>query len=227
MNKETTPQNPNPARVDVVLLTLKNGALHVALFKREHAPFAGAWALPGGFVHEDTDDTLQDAAFRVLKEKTGLQSPFLEELGSFSGRHRDPRGWSMTVAHFSVVPASLLDGLGDGVRLVNVADVPKLPFDHSDIVASALERVRSKATYSTLPVFLCEREFTLPQLKHAYDVATGVDNSAPNFQRKILELDVLEKAGDARASTKGRAAQLYRLKAERPVLFTRARGLVG
>ena len=51
MNKETTPQNPNPARVDVVLLTLKNGALHVALFKREHEPFAGAWALPGGFVH--------------------------------------------------------------------------------------------------------------------------------------------------------------------------------
>lgn len=220
--------NNNPARVDVVLFTLKEDVLHVALFKRNKAPYKGSFALPGGFVHEEDDDTLLDAAFRVLKEKTGIQSPYLEELCTFSGKVRDPRGWSMTVAHYAVVHLSMLQAMqSDDFILVPVDQLGKLPFDHNDIVSKALERVRSKSGYSTLPVFFCEEHFTLSQLQRVYEIVTKTVNNPENFQRKLKELDAIEKVPQGKAeSARGRRAQLYRLKSSNPSLLSRARGII-
>ncbi|MBL8484267.1 MAG: NUDIX hydrolase, partial [Rhodocyclaceae bacterium] len=137
--------------VDTVLLTLCGGALHVALLKREHAPFEGVLALPGGYVRTRQDNDTRDAAARVLRDKAGIESPYLEQLATFSGPGRDPRGWSISVAYYALVPEALLRAGHGAVSLLPVERLPALPFDHKSIIAAALQRVRAKSQYSSLP----------------------------------------------------------------------------
>ena len=210
--------------VDAVLLTLKDDELHVALFKRGHAPFKGLWALPGGYIHESEDDHASAAAARVLKAKASVVSPYLEEYGTFSGPGRDPRGWSLTVVYYALVPENLM---GEKVSLFPVAKLPSLPFDHADIVAGVVTRVRNKAAYSSLPVFLCGEEFTVPELHAVYQAVLSQPLNLPNFRRKLDDLDILEEIpGATRLAGRNRPAQLYRLKKQfRSLLSVRDRGL--
>src|SRR5207248_2033777 len=98
--------------VDVVLLTIKENGLNVALLKRDREPYKGVLALPGGFVHVQDDADVRDAALRVLLEKTGIAAPYLEQLATFSGPVRDPRGWSMSVAHYALVSHDVIAAAG-------------------------------------------------------------------------------------------------------------------
>ncbi|MFT3736837.1 MAG: NUDIX domain-containing protein [Rhodocyclaceae bacterium] len=200
--------------VDVVLLTLEGNALKVALFQRDKEPFKDTLALPGGFIHEQADQDAQDAAMRMLKDKTGITGPYLEQLASFSGRGRDPRGWSVSIAYYALVPATALAGIGaNGGVLTSVERVKGLPFDHADIVRMAVERVRAKSTYSSLPVHLCGEQFTLPQLQAVYEAILGEPINKVSFRRKMEELDILEPIAGAMESGKAhRPAQLYQLK---------------
>ena len=138
--------------VDVVILTLKEGALHVALAKREHAPHAGTWTLPGGWVHTDEDEDALAAAQRILEAKAGLESPYLEQLKTFASRHRDNRGWSVSIAHYALVPFEAAGSPAVEWRAVD--SIRTLPFDHAEILRTAVERVRSKTAWSSLPVHL-------------------------------------------------------------------------
>lgn len=200
--------------VDVVLLCLKSGSLHVALLRRDHNPYAGVLALPGGFVRPELDQNTADAAVRMLSEKAGIESPYLEQLATFSGQARDPRGWSVSIAYYALVPPDLLDlSSRPDLTLVPV-DVPRaLPFDHREIIAAAVERVRSKSTYSSLPVYLCGERFTLPQLQAVYEALLGESLNKVSFRRKMDELDILEPiAGEMETGRANRPAQYYRLK---------------
>jgi len=200
--------------VDVVLLTLKNGLLHVVLIKRDHQPFLGALALPGGYVHAEADADLQDAAARMLRDKTGIASPYLEQLATFSGRGRDPRGWSISVAYYALVPETLILGGGHPeLELLPVEQLKGLPFDHRQIIEAATQRVRNKSSYSSLPVYLCGENFTLPQLQKVYEAILGEPINKVSFRRKLDELDILEAVEGAMETGKAhRPAQLYRLK---------------
>jgi 8-oxo-dGTP diphosphatase len=199
--------------VDVVLLTLQEGELQVLLVKREREPFANALALPGGYVHPQEDQSCLEAAQRVLQSKTGLQSPYLEQLGSFSGPGRDPRGWSISVAYFALVPPEALPSPQAGCEWRAVEGLPALPFDHASILASAVDRVRSKSQYSSLPAHFCSEPFTLPQLHAVYAAVMGESINAVSFRRKMEELDFLEAIEGAKSSGGAhRPAQLYRLK---------------
>lgn len=208
--------------VDAVLLTIVDAELCVALHQRESAPFAGHWALPGGFIHTQEDDSTKAAAARVLRDKTEVQSPYLEEFGSFSGPVRDPRGWSLTVVYFALVPV-----VSPLVTLFPVSRLPNLPFDHGQIVAGVVERVRSKASYSSLPVHLCPPEFTIPELHAAYEVVLGEAINMANFRRKLADLDLLEPMpGAMRSAGRSRPSQLYAVKKKfRDRLSVRDRGL--
>jgi len=213
VNTSTNPPAQLICTVDVVLLTLHEGQLQVLLLKREREPFAGAFALPGGYVHTEEDQDCADAAQRVLRAKLGLQSPYLEQLASFSGPGRDPRGWSVSVAYFALVPA--LEALPAGAQWRAVDRLPALPFDHGAIVAAAVERVRSKSQYSSLPVHLCPEPFTLPQLHVIYEALLGEHINAVSFRRKMEELDVIEAIAGAKSSGGAhRPAQLYRVRGE-------------
>ncbi len=200
--------------VDVVLLTLKDGILHVALLKRDHPPFANILALPGGYVQADEDADTHDAAARMLRDKTGIASPYLEQLSTFSGRGRDPRGWSISVAYYALVPAEVIAQAGHpGVVMTSVVALKGLPFDHQHIVEAAVQRVRNKSSYSSLPVYLCGETFTLPQLQRVYQAILGEAINKVSFRRKIDELDILEPVEGALETGKAnRPAQLYRLK---------------
>jgi len=208
--------------VDAVLLTILDGELCVALHQREAPPFTGHWALPGGFIHTQEDDSAKAAAGRVLREKTEVHSPYLEEFGTFSGPVRDPRGWSLTVVYFALAPV-----VSPRIQLVPVARLPNLPFDHQQIIDGVVARVRSKASYSSLPVHLCPAEFTISELHAAYEVVLGEPINMANFRRKLQDLDLLEPvAGALRNAGRSRPSQLYRVKKRfRDRLSVRERGL--
>ncbi|MDF3036421.1 MAG: hydrolase [Paucimonas sp.] len=202
--------------VDVVLLTLQDDALRVALLKRDREPFKGVLALPGGFIHPDDDAQTQDAALRVLRNKTGIEPPYLEQLATFSGPARDPRGWSVSVVYYALVPHDVIERAGhQEVRLASVDKPLNLPFDHRTIVDTAVARLRSKSQYSSLPCYLAGEAFTLPQLQRTYEALMGEPLNKVSFRRKITEMDMLEPIqGAFTAGSAHRPAQLYRLKPE-------------
>lgn len=202
--------------VDVVLLTIAGGALQVALLERDHEPFRGTLALPGGFIHPDDDEDTHASAARVLRDKTGIVSPYLEQLGTFSGRARDPRGWSLSISYYALVPSALIHGAAcERVTLRAASGARGLPFDHSEIVAAALSRVQNKSSYSSLPVHLCGETFTLPELQAVYEIVLGQTINKVSFRRKMEELEILESIpGALQSGGAHRPAQLYRLRAK-------------
>ncbi|NVO13590.1 MAG: NUDIX hydrolase [Rhodoplanes sp.] len=200
--------------VDVVLLTLQEGRMHVVLLRREHQPHAGRLALVGGYVRAEQDESTSDAAARVIREKTGLKVRLLEQLMTFSGNDRDPRGWSASVAYYALMPSPDSSAF-DGGRLASVPlrEAKGLPFDHDAIVAKAADRWRRRAAYSTLPAFLLPPQFTLPELRAAYEVVLGRALNDSAFRRKLGELRIVAPVEGAKSIVTDRPAQLYRLAA--------------
>ena len=207
------------ATVDIVLLTLKNDALHVALYPREKDPFGGVFGLPGGYVHVNEDSDLDAAARRVLREKAVLKGVYMEQLGTFSGAKRDPRGWSLSAAYLALLPIERLDG----VDLSPVDPLPrKLPFDHGTILKAALGRVRQKSVYSTLPTFLMPEEFTIAELRDVYQIVLEIEKiDLAGFRKKILDLKAIEPVDGKMRTGTHRPAQLYRRAVKDIALFDR------
>jgi 8-oxo-dGTP diphosphatase len=206
--------------------------LHVLLVERAEAPFAGSLALPGGFIDIARDASLEACALRKLREKTGVDSPYLEQLGAWGGRSRDPRGWSTTNVYFALIAADHAAQPAAGANAADARWVPialngvaaQLAFDHAEILEAALDRLRKKVEYTSLPAFLMPREFTLTELQRVYETVLGrtLDKSA--FRTRVLAADLVVEAGKMRTGA-SRPAQLYRLKsATRPVLFPRTFG---
>lgn len=207
--------DPVICTVDVVLLTLHGGVLHVVLSRRDKAPHKGVFALPGGFIHTQEDDSAWHAAARVLRDKADIDSPYLEQMATWSGPRRDPRGWSLSIVYYALVPEHIVPAGDADVQLHPVHDLPCLPFDHSEMVAQAIERVRNKSQYSSLPVYLCGETFTLPQLQAVYEAVLGEPINKVSFRRKMDEMGMLEAIEGAMESGGAhRPAQLYRLKPE-------------
>ena len=206
------------ATVDSVLLTLHQGTLSVGLIKRESDPFAGELALPGGFVHVPDDATLEAAAMRILRDKARLDCRYLEQLATFSGAARDPRGWSLSVAYLALVPESELLAAQGALSLHPVAALPSLAFDHASIIEAAVTRLRGKSSYSALPAFLLPPLFTLAELHAVYQQVLGVRLDMASFRRKIIDQDIVE-AVESRRVGPHRPAALYRLREGRAPPF--------
>ena len=209
------PDFPRPiCTVDVVLLTLKSDSLQVLLHRRSKPPFADTLALPGGYVHVQEDATAWDTAARVLQAKVGIVSPYLEQLATYSGLERDPRGWSVSVVYYALVSLEHLPATAPDVVLAPVSRLPKLAFDHKNMIELAVSRLRSKSLYSSLPIYLCGERVTLPRLQAVYEAVLGEPINKVSFRRKMDELNILEPiAGDLESGGAHRPAQVYRLKA--------------
>lgn len=199
------------ATVDVALFALVDGELGLLLPRRDREPFAGRRALPGGFVRVDEDASTEDAARRVAGQKLGMDVAYLEQLYTFSGPNRDPRGWSLAVAYLGLVPAAHLSP--DVLRDVLPVDrLPSLPFDHGVIAARAVRRLRDKSTYSSLPAFLLPGEFTLHELRTLYERITGEALDKANFRRQVVDAQrLVEPTGRRTAGAAHRPAELFRL----------------
>jgi len=202
--------------IDAVVLALFDHRLHALLVRRPaDAPIEpNRWSLPGGFVHTDTDQTDEDAVRRVLATKAGLGVRHLEQLRTFASATRDSRGWSVSIA-FVAIAETHEKVWSDSARFVPIEELPELPFDHASIVAVALERVRNKASYSSLPGFFLPTEFTLPQFQTVYEEVLGMRLNTPAFRRKALDQNLIESVdkepGEPGPRKAGRPAQWYRL----------------
>ncbi len=218
---------PRPlTTVDVVIFAILDDRLQVLLVRRpagEGEPFPLSLALPGGFVDVAKDRDLAACAARKLKEKTGVASPYLEQLGSWGSAVRDPRGWSATHAYFALIPADagVLTGDAQWHPIVGGRLKAKLAFDHGEILASAIQRLRNKVEYTSLPAFLMPAEFTLPDLQRVYEIVLDRPLEKSAFRTRILAADMIEPVARMRRGP-NRPAQLYRLKKNsEPVYFVR------
>jgi len=208
------------ATVDIVMFTLILKRLHVLLVKRDKDPFKSLLALPGGYVHVDEDKGSLEAARRTLESKTLIKTPYLEQLYTFAGPDRDPRGWSFSVAHYALVREDLFEGGKAAASiLLPVDEVPQLAFDHNRILDFALKRLRDKSSYSTLPFYLLPEKFTLPQVQDTYQIVMGESHDKRGFRRWLNEFDILEELPGEFRTSGGRPAQLYQLRNREELLL--------
>jgi 8-oxo-dGTP diphosphatase len=210
---------PRPAvTVDIILFTFYDNDLKVLLIQRKHAPFAGKWALPGGFVEMDED--LYAAAQRELTEETNVSDVYLEQLYTFGQPNRDPRTRVITVSYFALLSADQaaqlqICGQSDAAHACwsSMYNLPELAFDHDRILQYALQRLRWKLEWTALGFLLLPAEFTLSELQKAYETVLNEPLDKRNFRRKMLATDVLEESGGIRQGDH-RPAKLYRFTAK-------------
>src|SRR3954471_20611298 len=205
--------------VDCVVFGLDLDAedLKILLIQRSGKPFAGMWALPGGFV--DMGETLEQAAKRELQEETGISRLYLEQLYTFGDPGRDPRGHTVTVAYYALVKLSdHAPKAADDAKAVDwfsVSKPPKLAFDHAKILKLALERLRAKVRYQPIGFELLPAKFTLGQLQRLYEIVLERPLDKRNFRKKVLGLDVLVELGESQTGVAHRAGRLYRFDEEK------------
>ena len=208
-----TYQYARPAvTVDCVVFGLDDQDLKVLLIQRDNEPFAGRWALPGGFVK--MDETLEESALRELREETGLTKVFLEQLYTFGNPGRDPRERVVTVAYYALV--KLLDHKVQAATDAREAawfavdDLPKLCFDHDTILDTALKRLQGKVRYQPIGFELLPPKFSLTQLQRMYEIILERSLDKRNFRKKVISLDILDELDEVEQDVAHRAARLYR-----------------
>lgn len=220
-----TEHPPFAVTVDLAVFTIRDGQFAVLLVERGSEPYAGCWALPGGFIepHEDAES----AAWRELREETGVDrfgqhGGHLEQLRTYSAPDRDPRMRVVSVAHVAFAPDLPEPSAGSdasGARwwavddLLSDSDVPRLAFDHVEILRDAVERIRAKLEYTTLALEFVSEPFTLPELRRVYAAVWGSAPDLGNFRRKILGTADFVVATDGHGTPSeagGRRALLYR-----------------
>ncbi|MFD8277138.1 NUDIX hydrolase [Streptomyces flaveolus] len=208
---------PFAVTVDLAVLTLRAGALHVLLVERGQEPYAGRWALPGGFLLPE--ESAERAARRELAEETGLADVtglHLEQLRTYSEPGRDPRMRVVSVAFTALLPDPPEPHAGTDAaeaRWVPYDKAQGLAFDHDLILADARERVGAKLEYSCLATAFCPAEFTLGELQQVYETVWGTALDRPNFRRKVLATPgfVEPVPGAARLTGgRGKPAAVYR-----------------
>ena len=205
--------------VDVVILTMSEGTLHMLLVRRGEAPFEGMWAIPGGF--KRPTETLDEAARRELVEETGVDVPsLLTQFGAYGDPERDPRMNVVTVAYLAVlrdVGAVVAGTDAADAALIPVSDVlngrTDLAFDHLRIVRDSIERVRIELEVTGIATAFVGTTFTLAELRAVYEAVWGVQLDAANFRRSIVAEGgwVIPTGRRARPGPSGgRPAELYR-----------------
>src|SRR5712691_663877 len=216
--KKHTYQYPRAAlTVDGVAFGYDEGELKVLLIQRGLEPFKGRWALPGGFVR--VEETLDEAARRELDEEAGLKDVFLEQLYTFGVVDRDPRERVVSVAYYALVKLSehRAKAATDAANAewFPVSRTPRLAFDHADILATALSRLKGKVRYQPVGFELLPPRFTLSQLQHLYEAVLGTDLDKRNFRKKVLGFGLLVPLKETQMAGRHRPAQLFRFNADK------------
>lgn len=207
--------------VDLVLFTVGEKRLKIMLTKRVEDPFQGIWSLPGGFLK--TDESLDDAARRVLHEKTGVRDVYMEQLYTFSNPKRDPRSRVITVAYIALIPWQNLPQPASSkvshVTWSSVDALPDLAFDHKQIIAYAVNRLRAKVSYSNIVQGLMPKHFRLSELQSMYECIINDKLDKRNFRKSMLATGLLKETGKQDLAGAHRPAMLYKFKTTKIVFF--------
>jgi 8-oxo-dGTP diphosphatase len=218
---------PRPSvAVDVVLLTVADQALHALLVRRTDQPQRGRWALPGTFV--GVDESLDAAAARAVATKSGLADIFIEQLYTFGEPGRDPRTRVISVTYYALVEAARLEAAVDGradhdLCLARVGraeatlvatgadgEALELAFDHNQLLAAAVDRVRGKLDYAPIGFELLPAAFTLLDLRRVHESILGRPLNKDSFRRKVIDRGLVEDTGELARGLGHRPAALYR-----------------
>src|SRR6516165_7623196 len=197
--------------VDVAVIAIINRAPHILLMPVHLPPdIVHAQALPGGLVRPD--ETADDAVVRHLAEKCGLKGCYSEQLATFSAIDRDPRGRVVSVAYLALVPEPLARSYEPpgGLRWHAIAQAGKLAYDHNEIVAAALERLRANLQSTTIARHLMAAQFSLSDLQRVYESVLGRPLDKRNFRKKLMAADVVRSTGKMQQSAIVRPSELYR-----------------
>jgi len=191
----------------------KEDGVRLLLIKRKYDPFKGEWAIPGGFVLDN--ESLEDAVERELQEETGVKINYLEQLYTFGKPGRDPRRRIISVAYFGLVKSSQFEKLNattdaEEAQWFNIKELPKLAFDHQEILKIAIERLRAKITYQPIGFELLEQKFPFSDLEHLYSALLDRPIDRRNFKKKVMSLGILEELDEkAKSAGAGRPGNLF------------------
>lgn len=210
---------PLAVSVDVTLLTVVDGALHVLLVRRDEHPGRGKPGLPGAFVGADED--LPDAARRALRSKVQADFP-VRQFRTFGRVDRDPRMRIISVGHMALTPFEPLRPIletdrllgridGAAVRSANGRRIA-LPFDHGEIIASAVDHLRADLDHTTWSFGLLAQEFSLRELQQVHEAVRGETVNKPAFRKRLLDSGTLEPTGRRETDKGFRPAELYRVR---------------
>lgn len=202
---------------DVVIMTVQDKQLQILLMKMQKKPYLQAWAIPGGRVH--IDETVDHAAQRHLFLKTGVKNLYLEQLYTFGRVDRDPFDRVVSVAYFALVPSDDIridTSLPFDIAWFPVEKLPSLAYDHREMVAKALERLRAKLEYTNIVYSLLPQRFTLTQLQSTYETILGHRLDKRNFRKKVLGLGLVRKTAGTQRDGAHRPAALYVFTTRQP-----------
>jgi 8-oxo-dGTP diphosphatase len=199
---------------DIAVFTIQDGELCVLLIEILKKPHAGKWALPGGLVKPREE--ILHAAFRHLKEKTGVTNAYLEQLYTFGALGRDPLGRVVSVAYMALIPSEPVElettEEYGGVGWFPVKKLPSLAYDHKEMVHYGVNRLRTKLEYTNIVYSLLPERFTLTELQKVYETILARVLDKRNFRKKFLSLGLIEATRQFRRGGRQRPAQLFKFK---------------
>lgn len=205
--------------VDNVIFGFDDDDLKVLLIKRGEEPFIDEWALPGYFVYENED--LDSAAYRVLKELTGLENVYLEQVKSFGAVDRHPAGRVITVAYFSLINAKNsyarlhAASIAQQAKWISLKEVNRLAFDHNKILETCFQTLQKRVRHQPIGFELLPQKFTLSQLRSLYETILLTDLDKRNFRKKIHSMNLLIDLQETQEGVAHRPAKLYRFDNQR------------
>lgn len=197
--------------VDCVIFGFEDKELKVLLLKRNFDPCKGKWSLMGGFTQEN--ESVDEAAKRVLHELTGLEDVFMEQVGTFGEVHREPTARVISVAYYALINVNSYDkGLVEkhNAHWADLHELPALVFDHKDMIGHAIDIMQRKASRHPLGFNLLPELFTLTQLQSLYEAIYDTEMDKRNFRKRVNMMDFIEKTDKIDKTTSKRGAALYR-----------------
>jgi len=198
--------------VDAVVFGYETNHLSVLLIKRGVEPFKNTWALPGGLVLEN--ESLETAVERELQEETGVTIDYLEQLYTYGKPNRDPRNRVVSVSYFGLVKPKhfKIEANTDAAeaKWFFVDNLPELAFDHSQILDTALLRLKSKLSYKPIGFDLLKKEFPFSDLENLYTSILQKNIDRRNFRKKIMSFGIVEETNKMRQKASGRPAKLFK-----------------
>lgn len=197
--------------VDCIVFGFDNDNLKLLIGHRQMDPGRGEWSLYGGFVGED--ESLEEAASRVLYNLTGLEDIYMKQVGAFGAIDRDPGERVITVAYCALINVNDYDDTlrkEHGVEWVSINELPKLYSDHNEMVRKAITLLRRRISTEPLSFNLLPELFTLTQLQHVYEAILGEQIDKRNFRKRVKNIEFIEKTEHIDKLTSKRGAVLYR-----------------
>ena len=202
--------------VDCIVFGFSGGELNLLLLKRKFDPGKGEWSLMGGFVQED--ESIDDAAKRVLFELTGLTNVFMEQVGVFGKVERDPGERVISTAYYALININEYDRQlveSHNAHWININELPPLLFDHEQMVSRAQTVMKVQAALQPTCFSLLPEHFTLTQLQSLYEAINGEPLDKRNFRKRVAEMNYIEKTRLIDKTTSRRGASLYKLNEEK------------